>query len=227
MRLFAVPLLCLAPLCAATFPEPKEADFTIRDFHFASGETLPEVRQHYRTIGEIRRDGRGVVTNAVLIMHGTGGSGKAFTSDRFGGNLFGAGQTLDATKYFIILPDGIGHGASSKPSDGLRMKFPKYTYGDMVEAQYRLVTEGLKINHLRLAMGTSMGAMHTWLWGERYPTFVDALMPLASAPVQIAGRNRMFRRMIMDAIKNDPEWNNGNYTKEPRGMDDAFHNLYV
>jgi len=227
MRLFVVPLLCLAPLCAATFPEPKEADFTIRDFHFASGETLPELRQHYRTIGEIRRDGRGVVTNAVLIMHGTGGSGKAFTSDRFGGNLFGVGQTLDATKYFIILPDGIGHGASSKPSDGLRMKFPKYTYGDMVEAQYRLVTEGLKINHLRLAMGTSMGAMHSWLWGERYPTFVDALMPLASAPVQIAGRNRMFRRMIMDAIKNDPEWNNGNYTKEPRGMDDAFHTLYV
>jgi homoserine O-acetyltransferase len=227
MRSLAACLLLVAPLAAATFPEPKEADFTIRDFHFASGETLPELRQHYRTIGEIRRNAQGVVTNAVLIMHGTGGTGRAFTSERFGGLLFGPGQTLDATKYFIILPDGIGHGGSSKPSEGLRMKFPHYGYTDMVEAQYRLVTEGLKVNHLRLVMGTSMGAMHTWVWGERYPAFMDALMPLASAPVQIAGRNRMFRRMIMDAIRNDPEWNNGDYTKEPRGMDDAFHTLFV
>ena len=227
MRIFALAALCCLPLSAATFPEPKEADFTVRDFRFASGEVLPELRQHYRTIGEIRRDAGGNVTNAVLIMHGTGGTGKAFTSDRFGGLLFGVGQTLDATKYFIILPDGIGHGGSSKPSDGLRMKFPKYGYGDMVEAQHRLVTEGLKINHLRLVMGTSMGAMHSWLWAERWPTFMDAAMPLASAPVQLAGRNRMFRRMIMDAIQNDPEWNQGNYTKQPRGMDDAFHTLYV
>ena len=227
MRTSALTAFFCLSLSAATFPEPKEADFTIRDFRFASGETLPELRQHYRTIGEIRRDSAGTVTNAILIMHGTGGTGKAFTSDRFGGLLFGAGQTLDAAKFFIILPDGIGHGGSSKPSDGLRMKFPQYTYGDMAEAQYRLVTEGLKVNHLRVVMGTSMGAMHSWIWGERWPTFMDALMPLASAPVQIAGRNRMFRRMIMDAIKNDPEWSNGNYTKQPRGMDDAFHTLFV
>jgi homoserine O-acetyltransferase/O-succinyltransferase len=158
-----------------------------------------------------KKDAAGKTTNAVLIMHGTGGSGRGFLSQGFGGNLFGAGQLLDATKYFIVLPDDIGHGKSSKPSDGLHMKFPHYTYTDMVHGEYRVVTEGLGVNRLRLVMGTSMGAMHTWMWGEMYPDFMDALMPLASAPVEIGGRNRMLRKMIMDSIKRDPNWNNGEY----------------
>ena len=166
------------------------------------------------------------VTNAVLIMHGTGGSGRSFLSATFGGQLFGAGQLLDATKYFIILPDDIGHGKSSKPSDGLHMKFPRYTYTDMVHGEYRLVTEKLGVNHLRLVMGTSMGAMHTWMWGEFYPDFMDALMPLASAPVEIGGRNRMLRKMIMDSIKRDPNWNNGEY-KGPLNMVPANFALFM
>jgi homoserine O-acetyltransferase len=211
---------------APNYPQPVEGDFVIRDFKFDSGETLPELKLHYRTIGELKRDASGVASNAVLIMHGTGGSGSGFLSNQFGGALFGPGQLLDATQYFIILPDGVGHGKSSKPSDGMRARFPRYAYKDMITAQYRLLTEGLKVNHLRLVMGTSMGGMHTWLWGEKYPDFMDALMPLASLPVQISGRNRMMRRMVIDSIKNDPEWNNGDYKQQPtRGLTSAIYTL--
>jgi homoserine O-acetyltransferase/O-succinyltransferase len=201
---------------AAEFPAPVEADYVARDFKFASGETLPELRLHYRTIGSPRHNAAGVVTNAVLILHGTGGGGGGFLSQTFGGQLFGSGQLLDATKYFIVLPDGIGHGKSSKPSDGLHARFPKYTYDDMVRAQHQMLTDGLKVNHLRLVMGTSMGAMHCWAWGEMYPDFADGLVPLASAPTQIAGRNRVMRAMIMSSITSDPAWKNGEYTEQPR-----------
>jgi homoserine O-acetyltransferase len=209
------PLFLLLGLLAADYPAPVEADFIARDFHFSTGETLPELRLHYTTLGKPVRDARGVVRNAVLITHGTGGTGKAFLSANFGDRLFGPGQLLDATKYYIILRDAIGHGKSSKPSDGLHMRFPKYTYDDMVKADYLLLTEGLGVNHLRLAMGTSMGAMHTWVLGEMYPDFADALMPLASQPVEIAGRNRELRKMIIEAIEQDPEWKGGEYTKPP------------
>jgi homoserine O-acetyltransferase len=210
-------LFLSASLGAADFPTPVEGDYTVTDFRFTTAETIPELRLHYTTIGTPAKNSAGVVTNAVLIMHGTGGSGRGFLSATFGGQLFGAGQLLDATKYFIILPDDIGHGKSSKPSDGLHMKFPHYTYTDMVHGEYRLVTEKLGVNHLRLVMGTSMGAMHTWLWGEFYPDFMDALMPLASAPVEIGGRNRMLRKMIMESIQRDPNWNHGEY-KGPLNM---------
>jgi len=196
-------------------PAPVEGDFIARDFRFASGETLPSLKLHYRTLGAARRDASGTVRNAVLILHGTGGSGAGFLSRTFGGELFGPGQLLDANKYFIILPDGIGHGRSSKPSDGLHARFPKYTYDDMVRAQHAMLVDGLHVNHLRLVMGTSMGAMHCWVWGEMYPDFADGLVPLASAPVQIAGRNRVMRKMIMDAITHDPAWKGGEYTTEP------------
>lgn len=204
-------------------PAVTEGDFKIANFKFDSGETLPSLNLHYRTLGSPARNAQGRVTNAVLIMHGTGGTGAQFTTDNFGGELFGPGQPLDATKHFIILPDNIGHGKSTKPSDGLHGKFPRYGYGDLVTAQYRLLTEGLKVDHLRLVMGTSMGGMHTWMWAERYPTFMDAAMPLASAPVQIAGRNRMFRRMVSEAIRTDPEWKDGEYTKQPRGLTSAIY----
>src|SRR5262249_29949037 len=187
--LLVIRAAALAAQTPATWPTPVEGDFVARNFSFASGESLPELRLHYTTIGTPARDAGGRVSNAVLIMHGTGGSGRGFLSQSFAGRLFGPGQLLDATKFFIILPDGIGHGKSSKPSDGMHMKFPKYTYDDMVKAQYLLVTEGLKVDHLRLVMGTSMGAMHTWVWGYSHPDFMDALMPLASNPVEIAGRN--------------------------------------
>jgi homoserine O-acetyltransferase len=199
-----------------TYPAPVEGDYVIPNFRFRSGEVLPELKLHYRTIGTAQRDAAGVVRNAVLIMHGTGGAGTQFVSQQFAGVLFGLGQLLDATRYFIILPDGIGHGNSSKPSDGLHARFPHYTYDDMVAAQYELLTKRLGVNHLRLVMGTSMGGMQTWVWGETYPDFMDALMPLASNPVEIAGRNRMMRRMLMDAIRNDPVWNNGEYKTEPQ-----------
>jgi homoserine O-acetyltransferase len=174
-----------------------------------------------------RKDVTGNVRNAVLIMHGTGGTGAQFTGRGFAGELFGTGQPLDAAKYFLILPDDIGHGRSSKPSDGRRAAFPRYGYIDMVEAEYRLVTEGLGVNHLRLVMGTSMGGMHTWLWGERYPDFMDALMPLASLPTQIAGRNRAWRRVAIDAIRHDPEWKDGNYTTQPPGLRTAAAMLWL
>jgi homoserine O-acetyltransferase/O-succinyltransferase len=210
---------------AQTSPVPAQGDFTIRNFKFDSGEVLPELKLHYRTLGTPRRDASGVVRNCVLVLHGTGGSGGGFISDQFAGALFKPGQLLDATKYFIILPDGIGHGQSSKSSDGLHARFPHYDYNDMVTAQYRLLTEGLGVNHLRLVMGTSMGGMHTWVWGEKYSDFMDALMPLASLPVQIAGRNRMMRRMVIDPIKNDPDWNNGEYKSQPRGLTAAIYTL--
>jgi homoserine O-acetyltransferase len=220
-------LVTYARPAAAQYPGPVEGDHVIKDFKFKSGEILPELRLHYRAIGTPVRDAAGVVRNAVLIMHGTGGSGSAFLGNSFGGVLFGSGQLLDGAKHFIILPDAIGHGKSSKPSDGLRTRFPKYTYEDMVVAQYRLLTEKLGVNHLRLVMGTSMGGMHTWMWGEMYPDFMDALMPLASLPVEIAGRNRVIRRMIMDSIRNDPDWNNGNYKTQPRGLAAAVHGLMI
>jgi homoserine O-acetyltransferase len=181
---------------------------------------------HYRTLGKPERDAQGVVTNAVLILHGTGGSGANFINAMFAGELFGAGGLLDAGRYFLVLPDGIGAGHSSKPSDGLRGRFPHYGYVDMVEAQYRLLTEGLGVNHLRLAMGTSMGGMQTWLWGERHPDFMDALMPLASLPTQISGRNRVWRRIVIDAIRNDPGWRGGDYSTEPASLRTAEEMIY-
>jgi homoserine O-acetyltransferase len=196
---------------------PVEGDYVIRDFHFASGETLPELRLHYTILGKPRRDSHGRVANAVLILHGTGGSGRSLLNEHFAGILFGKGQLLDSTRYFIILPDGIGHGKSSKPSDGLHAHFPQYTYADMVAAQHALVLQGLQVDHLRLVMGTSMGCMHTFMWGETFPDFADALMPLACLPVQIAGRNRLWRNLVIQAIRTDPEWQQGEYKSEPMG----------
>ena len=220
---FAVGLI---PAYADDYPEPTSGDFTIRDFRFESGESLPELRIHYRTLGTLHRNSSGTTDNAILILHGTSGSGSSFLSYTFAGRLFGEGQILDAKRYFIILPDNIGHGDSSKPSDGLHAHFPRYCYHDMIEAQYRLLTGKLGVNHLRLVMGTSMGGMHTWLWGELHPGMVDALMPLAAAPVAIAGRNRMIRRMMSDSIRGDPEWKDGEYVAQPRGLDGAIFALF-
>ncbi|HEY6225560.1 MAG TPA: alpha/beta fold hydrolase [Verrucomicrobiae bacterium] len=211
-------VFCISPRAAAPYPPPTEADYVIKDFRFRSGETLPELRIHYRTLGAPHRDKDGIVRNAVLILHGTTGAGTQFLRPEFAGELFGRGQLLDAEKYFLILPDGIGHGKSSKPSDGLRAHFPHYGYLDMIEAQYRLLIDGLQVNHLRLVMGTSMGGMHAWVWGEEHPDFMDALMPLASLPTQISGRNRAWRKLCIDAIRNDPAWNNGEYTTQPPGL---------
>ena len=196
-------------------PATQEGDYVAKNFVFESGEKLPELRLHYTMLGKPQRNAEGRVTNAVLILHGTGGTGHQFLLPIYAGELFGPGQLLDANKYFIILPDGIGHGKSSKPSDGLHAHFPHYDYGDMVRAQHLLVTEGLHVNHLRLVTGTSMGCMHSFVWGETYPDFMDALMPLACLPVQIAGRNRLWRKMAMEAITRDPEWKGGEYTTEP------------
>jgi homoserine O-acetyltransferase len=227
--LFSALIVCTAVLTvrAANYPEPVQGDFIIRDFKFQTGEDLPELKLHYMTIGTPVKNAAGRVTNAILIMHGTGGTGQQFLRDQFAGELFGPGQLLDATRYYIILPDGIGHGKSSKPSDGLHARFPRYTYDDMVLGHYRLLTEKLGVNHLRLVMGTSMGGMQSWVWGETHPDFMDALMPLASLPVQIAGRNRMQRRMIIDAIRNDPEWVNGEYKSQPRGVVAANYILMI
>ena len=197
-------------------PTPREGDYVVHDFRFQSGETLPGVRMHYTTLGSPVKDARGHTTNAVLILHGTGGSGKTFLRPIFAGVLFGPGQLLDASKYYLIIPDNVGHGKSSKPSDALHARFPQYDYADMVALQHELVEKGLGVDHLRLVMGTSMGCMHSWMWGENYPAEMDALMPLACLPVQIAGRNRIWRKMVMDGIRQDPEWKNGDYTTEPR-----------
>ena len=229
LRILALSLSILAAgfASAADYPAPTEGDYTIRDFKFTSGETLPELRLHYRTIGKPEKDAQGKTTNAVLIMHGTTGSGAQFVPrPEFADQLFAKGHPLDATKSFIILPDGIGHGKSSKPSDGLHAKFPHYGYFDMVEAQYRLLTEGLGVNRARLVMGTSMGGMHTWLWGELHPDFMDALMPLASLPIQISGRNRAWRRVIIDAIRNDSAWNGGEYKTQPPSLRTAAEMLW-
>jgi homoserine O-acetyltransferase len=228
LRIFALFLSIFATrfASAADYLAPTENDYTIRDFKFASGETLPELRLHYRTLGKPEKDVQGKTTNAVLIMHGTTGSGAQFIRPEFAGELFGKDQPLDATKFFIVLPDGIGHGKSSKPSDGMHAKFPRYGYLDMVEAQYRLLTDGLSVNHARLLVGTSMGGMHTWLWGELHPDFMDALMPLASLPTQISGRNRAWRRMVIDAIRNDPAWNGGDYKTQPPSLRTAAEMLW-
>ncbi|HYA93146.1 MAG TPA: alpha/beta fold hydrolase [Thermodesulfobacteriota bacterium] len=192
----------------------KEGNFVVRDFRFQSGEVLPELRLHYVTLGTPRRDAAGHTTNAVLLLHGTTGRGESLLAS-FAAQLFAEGQPLDAGRYYLIIPDSIGHGSSTKPSDGLRGRFPRYGYNDMVEAQHRLVTEGLGVDHLRLVLGTSMGGMHTWLWGEKYPDMMDTLMPIASQPVQIAGRNFLWRHVITETIRNDPEWNGGDYEKQP------------
>jgi homoserine O-acetyltransferase len=227
MRVLLTSLLVATVTLTAQQPlAPVEGDFVVRDFTFASGERLPELTLHYRTLGTPRRDASGRVSNAVLILHGTGGTGRQFLSPAFAGGLFGAGQLLDTSTHYVILPDGIGHGGSSKPSDGLRTGFPKYGYTDLVTAQHRLVTEHLKVDHLRLVMGTSMGGMHTWMWGYMYPSMMDGLVPLASVPTQIAGRNRMMRKMIIDSIRNDPAWNNGRYTTQPaQGLTSALNIL--
>src|SRR5579859_531309 len=215
---------CLVSACVsqqsspqpATKLSPVEGDYVSRDFHFKSGETLTELRLHYMTLGKPECDAKGKVTNAVLILHGTGGSGRQFLSPQFADVLFGPGQLLDTSRYFVILPDNIGHGKSSKPSDGMHAHFPQYDYDDMVAAQHELLEKGLGVNHLRLLMGTSMGCMHSWVWGETYPDFMDALMPLACLPVQIAGRNRLWREMVIEGIRQDPDWKNGEYSTEPR-----------
>ena len=202
---------------AADYPRPVEADVVLKDLRFATGESL-DLRLHYRTIGRPRQDKTGKVLNAVLILHGATGSGAQFLADQFAGELFGDGQPLDARKYYLIIPDAIGHGKSSKPSDELHARFPRYGYEDMIRAQHRLLTEALKVNHLRLVMGTSMGGMHTWLWGQRHPEFMDALLPLASLPTQISGRNRLWRNMAAEAIRTDPEWREGEYKAQPHGL---------
>jgi homoserine O-acetyltransferase len=211
LALLALPLRSAAPEALS----PREGDFIARDFRFQSGEVLPELRLHYTTLGTPRRDPKGHVTNAVLLLHGTTGTGKNFLGASYASELYGAGQTLDASRYYLILPDGIGRGGSSKPSDGLHARFPRYGYGDLVAAQQLLVTQGLGVDHLRLVLGTSMGGMQTWLWGERYPDLMDALMPIASQPTQISGRNLLWRRIIVEAIRNDPDWKGGEYSVRP------------
>jgi homoserine O-acetyltransferase len=220
--------LLLALLCGGLLPAqtPTEGEILLRDFHFQSGEVLAALKIHYRTFGTPRRDAGGAVRNAVLILHGTTGSGAQFVRPDFSGRLFGPGQPLDATAYFIVLPDGIGHGKSSKPSDGLHARFPRYGYLDMVEAQRRLLAEAFGVTHLRLVMGTSMGGMHTWLWGEFHPDSMDALLPLASLPTQVAGRNRVWRRTIIDAIRQDPQWLGGDYNTQPQSLRTATQLLY-
>ncbi len=196
---------------AADYPAPKQGDFIVRDFKFHTGETMPELRLHYTTVGE-------PTGQPVLVLHGSGGSAASMLTPAFAGELFGPGQPLDASKYYIIIPDGIGHGKSSKPSDGMKTAFPKYNYEDMVDAQYRLVREGLGLTHLRLVIGNSMGGMHTWIWAVKYPDLMDALVPMAAQPTEMASRNWMLRRMMLETIRNDPDYNAGNYTTQPRMM---------
>lgn len=228
-RLLLSMLLAVASAAsvAAQGSTPVEGDYVIRDFRFASGETLPELRLHYRTLGTPQREADGRIRNAVLVLHGTGGTGAQFVGANFAGELFDQGQPLDAARHFIVLPDNIGHGQSSKPSDGLRARFPRYGYEDMIRAQHQLLTEGLGVGRLRLVMGTSMGGMHTWLWGQRYPQMMDALMPLASLPDQIAGRNRAWRRVAIDAIRRDPAWQDGNYVTQPGGLRTVAQMLWL
>ncbi|HET6970850.1 MAG TPA: alpha/beta fold hydrolase [Phenylobacterium sp.] len=219
--------VALAGACGAqAAPEPVAHDFVLKDFRFRSGETLPQLKLHYYTLGQPRRDAAGRIVNAVLILHGTGGTGRQFVQPQFADVLFTQGGLLDPTRYFIVMPDDIGHGASSKPSDGLRMRFPKYDYADMVEAEHALVTQGLGVQRLRLLMGTSMGCMHAFLWGEAWPDAAQALMPMACLPVEIAGRNRLWRAMAVDMIEADPAWRGGDYRTQPtlglRGAEDLL-----
>lgn len=220
-------LLFAAAVSLCRAQTATDHDYLIPDFTFKSGEVMQELRLHYTTVGTLQRDAAGHARNVVLIGHGTGGTGRSLINPNFAGELFGKGQPLDAEKFFIILPDNIGHGKSSKPSDGLHAKFPHYRYDDMVRAQYLMLHDGLNIDHLRLIMGTSMGAMHAWIWGEMYPDYMDALMPLASATVEIAGRNRMLRDMVIDSIRTDPEWKNGEYTTPPHGLIPAQFGLFM
>jgi homoserine O-acetyltransferase len=220
-------LLAALTAAAADSQAPVEADAVLRNFKFQSGELLPELRIHYRTVGKPHKNARGEIDNALHILHGTTGSGAQFIRPEFSGELFGAGQPLDAAKYFIVLPDGIGHGKSSRPSEGMHAHFPRYGYRDMVEAEHRLMSDTLGVKRVRLVMGTSMGGMHTWLWGETYPDQVEALMPLASLPTQISGRNRVWRRVVIDAIRDDPEWKGGDYQKEPQSLRTAAEMLWL
>jgi homoserine O-acetyltransferase/O-succinyltransferase len=203
--------LIMEAAMASDYPAPKQGDFVVKDFKFHTGETMPELRLHYTTVGE-------PTGQPVLVLHGSGGSAASMLTPSFAGVLFGKDQPLDATKYYVIIPDGIGHGKSSKPSDGLKTRFPAYDYADMVEAQHRLLTEGLGIKHLRLVIGNSMGGMQSWLWGTLYPDFMDALVPMASQPSAMAARNWMLRRIMLETIRNDPDYNGGNYTSQPRMM---------
>ena len=205
---FAVSFAAL-PASAADYPAPRESSWVARDFRFHTGEVMPQVVLNYRTIGAPTGE-------PVLVLHGTAGSGLSMLTPAFAGELFGAGQPLDSSRYYIIIPDTIGHGKSSKPSDGLRTKFPKYNYEDMVEAQVRLLKEHLKVGHVRLVIGNSMGGMQTWLWAQKYPDYMDAVVPMASQPTAMASRNWMMRRMLIETIRQDPEYNNGNYTTQPR-----------
>ena len=230
MRRIRLPRLALAALLLAPLgvaAQGKEGDFVLPSHRFSTGETLTDVKLHYVTLGTAKRDAAGTVRNAVLVLHGTGGTGGQFLGAGFAGALYGAGQLLDTTRYYVILPDNIGHGKSSRPSDGLRMKFPRYGYTDMVTLQHTLLTQGLGVNHLRLVMGTSMGCMHAWMWGYMYPDFADGLVPLACAPTQIAGRNRMMRRLILDYVRNDPEWKDGAYTSPPPGLKASLGMLFM
>ena len=232
MRARILPRLVLIAACGASLPAGAAAQgdtgtYMVRDFRFADGETLPELKLHYLAMGRLVKGRDGRVRNAVLILHGTTGSGRQFLNPLFANELFGAGQPLDTATHYLIFPDGIGHGVSSRPSNGLHARFPHYTYADMVDAQHRLLTERLGVDHLLLVMGTSMGGMHTWVWGERYPDFMDGLVPLASLPVQIAGRNRMMRKLMLDDIREDPAWQGGDYAAQPPGLKAALQLLFV
>jgi homoserine O-acetyltransferase len=198
-----------------TWPNQREGDFVLKNYVFDSGETLPELKLHYTILGTPHKNAAGEIDNGVVLLHGTSGTGKNWLLPSLAGELFGAGQPLDASRYFIIMPDGIGRGGSSKPSDGLRAKFPHYRYRDIIATEYRLVTEELGIKHLRLVLGSSMGGMHVWMWGEMYPALMDALVPIASQPIEISGRNWIGRRIAIEAIRHDPDWNEGNYTTKP------------
>lgn len=219
--LLSLPVVMItSPSRAAEYPAPVQGDWIAKDFRFHTGEVLPELRLHYTTVGAPTGE-------PVLILHGTAGSGGAFLNPGFAGELFGPGQPLDATRYYLILPDAIGAGDSAKPSGGLRVKFPQYNYDDMVEAQYRLVTEHLQVKHLRLVIGNSMGGMQAWLWATKYPKAMDVAVPMASTPSAMSGRNWMMRRLIIDSIRSDPDWMNGEYTKQPRGaqLASVFYNI--
>jgi len=207
--LASVLLTLVSTLSWAQYPAPQEGDWVVHDFRFHTGETLPEVRLHYRTVGSPKGE-------PVLVLHGTTGSGLSMLTPGFAGELYGPGQPLDASRYYLILPDALGHGKSSKPSDGLRTRFPRYNYDDIVDLQYRLVTEHFKLQRLRLVIGNSTGGMETWIFAQKYPALMDVAVPMASQPMEMASRNWILRRLITDSIRNDPEWMNGNYTKQPR-----------
>src|ERR1700742_357118 len=215
VRMNAEPARPQATATEAKYPPPTEGDFVVHNFKFKNGQSMGEVRLHYTTLGKPAADAQGRTTNAVLILHGTGGSGHQFLAPYFANELFNPGQVLDASRYYLILVDGIGHGKSSKPRDGMHAHFPDYDYDEMVALHHALLTDGLKVNHLRLVFGTSMGCMQSFVWGETYPDFMDALMPMACLPVQLAGRNRIWRKMVLDGIRTDPEWKNGDYTTQP------------